>query len=93
MEIKKKSEKNNKKSEITTIKLERTTKQRLDKLKEHERETYNQVIRKLLNTLNIFTKNPVLGNKILKAIEASRLRREKYTEVYQTEENKKSAEK
>ncbi len=91
MEVKKKSEKNNKKPEITTIKLERTTKQRLDKLKEHERETYNQVIRKLLNTLNIFTKNPVLGNKILKAIEASRLRREKYTEVYQTEENRKSA--
>lgn len=34
--------------EITTIQLEKPTKDKLDKLKEYERESYNEIIEKLL---------------------------------------------
>ena len=58
-------------TKITTIKVERETKGRLDRLKEHERESYNEVIKKILHLLNIFRKNPEQGNKVLKAIDNS----------------------
>jgi len=57
------------KKEITTIKIEKTTKSRLDKLKEYERETYNQLIKKILHILNTFRKNPEVANRILKNID------------------------
>ena len=53
----------------TTIKLEKKTKQRLDNLKEHDRETYEQVIRKILYILNQIRKDPVSGNRILTTID------------------------
>ena len=58
-------------SKITTIKLEHTTKDRLEHLREHK-ETYNEVINKALNILNICLKNPLLANKILRDIERSK---------------------
>lgn len=66
------------KTSITTIKIEKTTKARLDKLKEHEKESYNQVLKKILHILNIFRKNPQLGNKILSNIDKTIKRREAY---------------
>lgn len=54
---------------ITTIKIEKETKQRLDKLKEHEKESYNELIKKILYILNIVRKNPTLGNKFLSRID------------------------
>jgi hypothetical protein len=53
------------KNKITTIKLEKATKARLDKLKEHEKESYNQVLKKILYILNLVRKNPSSGNKSL----------------------------
>ena len=64
---------------ITTIKIEKSTKSRLDKLKEHEKESYNQVIRKILHIINIFRKNPQLGNKILYNIDRTIKRRQVYS--------------
>jgi len=91
MENKESAKENKEKKEITTIKLEKQTKARLDKLKEHKKESYNQVIGKLLNILSVFRKNPVLGNKILKHIETSRMGRERYTEVYQEEKTQEKS--
>ena len=60
-----------KNNEITTIKLDRKTKNRLEHLREHK-ETYNEIINKALNILNICLKKPLLANKILRDIERSK---------------------
>ena len=39
---------NKKMSNITTIKLQKQTKERIEKLKEHKRETYDDILRKML---------------------------------------------
>ena len=44
--------------EITTIKLKKNTKDRLDKLKIHNRESYDEAIQKILEILNICRVNP-----------------------------------
>lgn len=41
------------KSEITTIKIYKNTKDRLDKLKIHKRESYEEVVEKMLDILNM----------------------------------------
>ena len=69
------------KGKITTIKLEYETKERLDRLKEHEKESYNQVIKKMLHLLNIFRKNPEQGNKILRAIDTAIKRKKVYLSI------------
>ena len=52
-------------SKITTIKLDVETKQRLDHLKEHKRETYEEVIKKILFILNKIRKDPLSANRFL----------------------------
>ncbi len=64
--------------DITTIKLQKETKTRLENLKEHERETYEQVIKKILYILNQIRKNPETANKILKRIDGNIKRKERY---------------
>ncbi|MCH7568826.1 MAG: hypothetical protein IIA87_05390 [Nanoarchaeota archaeon] len=44
--------------DITTIKLEKETKKRLERLKIHRRETYDEVIQKILSILNVCKANP-----------------------------------
>ena len=56
---------------ITTIKLQKETKSRLTRLKEHERETFDQVIKKILYVLNQIRKDPVSGNRLLGRIDAN----------------------
>ena len=46
-------------SKITTIKLDKTTKSRLDKLKGHKKESYDEVIQKVLYILNLCKANPM----------------------------------
>tara|TARA_Y100000034_G_scaffold121622_1_gene166066 strand:+ start:3867 stop:4076 length:210 start_codon:yes stop_codon:yes gene_type:complete len=46
------------KDKITTIKLSSTTKSRLDKLKAHKRDSYDDILQRLLGILNICTINP-----------------------------------
>ena len=57
---------------ITTIKLLKDSKKRLDKLKIHNRETYDDVIQKILNILNILKLNPYQAQDKLGEIEAIR---------------------
>jgi hypothetical protein len=64
------------KSQITTIKLDKSIKNRLDNLKESEKETYNETIEKAINILNICLNKPLLANKILRDIEHNKKRRE-----------------
>ena len=46
-------------NKITTIKLNKSTKKRLDSIKEHKRESYEEVLQKILLTLNICKVNPL----------------------------------
>ena len=65
-------------AKITTIKLDGETKIRLDHLKEHERETYDQVIKKMLYVLNEIRKDPISGNRFLGKIDANIRRKQVY---------------
>ena len=58
-------------AEITTIKIERATKTRLDKLKEDKGESYNSLIKKMLYVLNVVRKNPDSARKILNKIDSN----------------------
>lgn len=74
------------KSEQTTIKINKKTKQRLDNLKEHKRESYEEIIRKILYLLNQIRKDPISGNKVLGKIDSNIKRRGLYVkEIKQAE--------
>jgi hypothetical protein len=83
-------------NKITTIKIQKQTKSRLDKLKEHERETYEQILRKMLFILNTTRKNPESATKIIKRIDKNIKRKSRYTKVNKpsikptTQQNKNS---
>ncbi len=55
--------------DTTTIKLERETKARLDKLKEHRRESYDEILRKMFYILNIVKVDSDKAVKILERID------------------------
>ncbi len=71
----------------TTIKISKEIKERLDNLKEHERETYEQVIKKILHILNLVRKNPLLGNKMLVDIDKAIKRRKAYNKINRNPSN------
>jgi hypothetical protein len=75
-------------AKTTTIKLDGGTKERLDHLKEHERETYDQVIKKVLYVLNEIRKDPVSGNKILGKIDSNIIRKKAYEKSMNNKNNK-----
>jgi hypothetical protein len=56
-------------AEITTIKLSSELKERLNKFKEYERETYNEVLNKILYALNVCRKDPEKAKKFLENID------------------------
>ncbi|MEK6885470.1 MAG: hypothetical protein AABX17_00730 [Nanoarchaeota archaeon] len=64
----------------TTIKLSLKTKERLDKLKEYQHETYDEVLNKVLNIINISIKNPVAGARIFNNIKRKKLGKQKLQE-------------
>jgi len=45
-------------NKITTIKLNRETKDRVDKFRVYRRETYDEILQKLLEILNLCRVNP-----------------------------------
>ncbi len=70
-----------KKTEITTsLKLSQNTKSRLDRLKEYERETYDEVINKILNIINISIRNPPAGARIFRNIQRKKIGKQKIAE-------------
>ncbi len=58
------------KKEITTIKLRRKTKNRLEKLRLHKRESYEEIIERILGILNICRNEPFEAQDKLLEIEA-----------------------
>ena len=65
-------------TKITTIKIFPETKERLDKLKESSRESYDHVLRKILYILSLSKKAPEKARKRLLAIDAVIKREELY---------------
>ncbi len=54
---------------ITTIKISTETKQRLDHIKEYDRETYNELVNKLFYIINVCRKEPLKAQKILENLD------------------------
>ena len=46
------------KTQITTVKLSKKTKSRLDHFKEYRRETYDEILEKILEILNLSRSSP-----------------------------------
>ncbi|NPE26461.1 hypothetical protein HNV12_00465 [Methanococcoides sp. SA1] len=59
---------------ITTIKLLEETKLRLEKLREHKRESYDDILRKILYVLNTARDSPESAKRVLEKISALRER-------------------
>jgi len=53
---------------ITTIKLLEETKNRIEKLREHKRESYDDILRKILYVLNTARESPDKAKRILERI-------------------------
>tara|TARA_Y100000310_G_scaffold72424_1_gene68456 strand:- start:4740 stop:5033 length:294 start_codon:yes stop_codon:yes gene_type:complete len=68
-------------ADITTIKLKQETKARLLRLKEHDRETFEEVIRKILFILNRVRKDPISANRLLTRIDKNIKRKSQYTSI------------
>jgi len=72
----------------TTIKLDRKTKSELNSLRQHKKESYNEIIRKLLFIANKCEKRPEISQKFIKDIKKAR-ENIKGGEFYTEEEAKK----
>jgi hypothetical protein len=57
---------------ITTIKLHKETKERIDKLKDGHNESYDDLLKKILYILNNTRENPEKGKLILEQVETRR---------------------
>ncbi|MEK6855486.1 MAG: hypothetical protein AABX73_04670 [Nanoarchaeota archaeon] len=56
-------------SEITTIKLNKKTKDRIDKLRLYNRESYDEIVQRILEILNLCMINPERAHLKLVSIE------------------------
>ena len=65
-------------ADITTIKIDKETKQRLDNFKEYKRETYDELIKKILYILNKIRKDPISANRLLTRIDKNIKRKRGY---------------
>ncbi len=59
---------------ITTIKIGRATKERIDHLRIYNRETYDEIMQRILNILNICRLEPERARERLVAIDKERKR-------------------
>ncbi|MFH1425542.1 MAG: hypothetical protein ABIG28_02310 [archaeon] len=57
------------KGDITTVKLNKKTKERLGKLKVHKRETYDEILQSMLGILNICRTDPEKAQTRLRVLE------------------------
>jgi len=55
--------------EITTIKLRKKTKNRLDKLRKHKRESYEEIVERVLTILNTLRVEPFEAQEKLLSLE------------------------
>ena len=61
-------------AETTTIKLQETTKEGLDKFREYKNESYDEVIQKIIFIAKTSKKNPRLSKETVESIEKARER-------------------
>ena len=59
---------------VTTIKLAEETKLRLEKLREHKGESYNDILKKILYILNVARGGPEKAKRVLERISELRER-------------------
>lgn len=59
-------------SEISTVKLSKKTKERLLKLKVYKNETFEEIIEKMLNLLNMFRQSPEQARQALSSMDTQR---------------------
>ena len=59
---------------ITTLKLSEETKNRIEKLKEHRKESYDDILKKILYVLNTLREEPEKARRILEKISEIRNR-------------------
>lgn len=78
---------------ITTIKLYKETKERIDKLKDSSGESYDDLLKKILYILNSTRENPEKGKKILEQIELRRELMLKQQEEQEKEKKRKAIKK
>ena len=76
--------------DITTVKLQKETKERLEKLRESSRESYDDILRKILYVLNLTREDPLKAKRFLERIDELRKR---MLEVKEKEEERKVAKK
>jgi hypothetical protein len=74
--------------ETTTVKINRSTKSKLDRYREYRNESYDEVIQKVLYIADNAEENPKLSKRVLKEIEAAR-ERYRRGDYYTAEEMKK----
>jgi predicted transcriptional regulator len=72
----------------TTIKLNPVTKSELDKFRQYENESYDELVKKLVRIVLMCKKQPRLSQKTIKEIEEAR-KQIKKGEFYTEEEAKK----
>ncbi|MBR9704724.1 hypothetical protein GOV12_04885 [Candidatus Pacearchaeota archaeon] len=61
---------------VTTVKISTATRERLGKLKEYERETFDEVLNKVLYVLNVCRKDSEKAKKFLESIDRKIKKRE-----------------
>lgn len=82
-----KKTKRNPEEKVTTIKLLEETKLRIEKLREHKRESYDDILKKILYVLNTARDSPEKAKRILEKI--SEIRNRMIDEEYQQKEDLK----
>lgn len=58
------------KDKITTIKVQTQTKERLDKLRVHRKDSYDEIVQRMLGILNVCRRNPEVAQETLEKMEA-----------------------
>lgn len=60
---------NNERTKITTIKIQNQTKERLDKLRVHKKDSYDEIVQRLLGILNVCRRDPDVAQENLIKLE------------------------
>jgi len=61
---------NPEKTKITTIKIQSQTKERLDKLRVHKKDTYDEIVQRMLGILNVCRRDPDQAQETLEKLES-----------------------
>jgi hypothetical protein len=57
-------------NKITTIKIQKQTKERLDKLRVHRKDSYDEIVQRMLGILNVCRRDPDVAQENLMKMES-----------------------